>query len=43
MMIEKEDTIYQTLDLGKVILKGEFIAVTVYIEIEDKSIRYISY
>lgn len=42
MMIEKEDTTYQTLgDLGKAILKGEFIAVNVYIEIEDSQINKI--
>ena len=39
MMIEKED---QTLgDLGKAMLKGEFIAATVYTEIEDSQINKI--
>lgn len=42
MMIEKEDTTYQTVgDLGKAMLKGEFIAVNVYIKTEDSQINVI--
>ena len=40
MMIEKEHTTYQTVgDLGKAMLKGEFIAVNVYIKTEDSQIN----
>lgn len=40
MMIEKEDTTYQTVgDLGKAMLKGEFIAINAYIKTEDSQVN----
>ena len=39
MMIEKEDTTYQTVgDLGKAMLKGEFITINVCITTEDSQV-----
>lgn len=39
MMIEKEDTTYQTVgDLGKAMLKGEFTAINVCITAEDSQV-----
>ena len=39
MMIEKEDTTYQTVgDLGKAMLKGKFTAINVCITTEDSQV-----